>query len=70
MCIILYYVAATGSMDSCLMVWNFKNQMRAYRFVGHKVNCCLKSIYKYHVTANNCIIRDYFLPLLCILVNL
>ncbi|KAK2184924.1 hypothetical protein NP493_249g11102 [Ridgeia piscesae] len=27
---------ASGSMDSCLMVWNFKNQMRAYRFVGHK----------------------------------
>jgi len=29
--------SASGSMDSCLMVWNFKNQMRAYRFVGHKV---------------------------------
>uniref|UniRef100_A0A8C4THT0 POC1 centriolar protein homolog A n=1 Tax=Erpetoichthys calabaricus TaxID=27687 RepID=A0A8C4THT0_ERPCA len=27
---------ATGSMDSCLMVWNMKAQMRAYRFVGHK----------------------------------
>jgi len=25
-------------MDSCLMVWNFKPQMRAYRFVGHKVS--------------------------------
>ena len=28
--------AATGSMDSCLMVWHFKPQTRAYRFVGHK----------------------------------
>ncbi|WAR26766.1 POC1A-like protein [Mya arenaria] len=27
---------ASGSMDNCLMVWNFKPQMRAYRFVGHK----------------------------------
>ncbi|XP_062611577.1 uncharacterized protein LOC134273392 [Saccostrea cucullata] len=27
---------ASVSMDSCLMVWNFKPQMRAYRFVGHK----------------------------------
>lgn len=29
---------ASGSMDSCLMVWNFKPNMRAYRFVGHKVS--------------------------------
>ena len=28
---------ATGSMDSCVMVWHFKPQTRAYRFVGHKV---------------------------------
>ncbi|XP_042563135.1 POC1 centriolar protein homolog A-like [Clupea harengus] len=27
---------ATGSVDSCLMIWNLKPQMRAYRFVGHK----------------------------------
>ncbi|KAI4902392.1 hypothetical protein NFI96_003556 [Prochilodus magdalenae] len=27
---------ATGSMDSCVMIWNLKPQMRAYRFVGHK----------------------------------
>ncbi|XP_053152664.1 POC1 centriolar protein homolog A isoform X4 [Hemicordylus capensis] len=26
----------SGSMDSCLMVWSLKPQMRAYRFVGHK----------------------------------
>ncbi|MGH0182557.1 UNVERIFIED_CONTAM: hypothetical protein FKN15_010021 [Acipenser sinensis] len=30
------FFVATGSMDSCLMVWNMKAQMRAYRFVGHK----------------------------------
>ena len=29
---------ATGSMDSCLMVWHFKPQARAYRFVGHKAS--------------------------------
>ena len=28
---------ATGSMDSCVMVWHFKPQSRAYRFIGHKV---------------------------------
>jgi WD40 repeat protein len=27
----------SGSMDSTVMVWNFKAQMRAFRFVGHKV---------------------------------
>lgn len=27
----------TGAQDSCVMVWNFKAQMRAFRFVGHKV---------------------------------
>ncbi|CAN8186092.1 unnamed protein product, partial [Coccothraustes coccothraustes] len=26
----------SGSMDSCLMVWSMKPQMRAYRFLGHK----------------------------------
>ncbi|ETE73639.1 POC1 centriolar protein-like A, partial [Ophiophagus hannah] len=26
----------SGSMDSCLMIWSMKPQMRAYRFVGHK----------------------------------
>ena len=29
-------ISASGALDSCLMVWNFKPQMRAYRFVGHK----------------------------------
>ncbi len=27
----------TGSLDNCVMVWNFKPQLRAYRFTGHKV---------------------------------
>uniref|UniRef100_A0A3P9JEX4 POC1 centriolar protein homolog A n=1 Tax=Oryzias latipes TaxID=8090 RepID=A0A3P9JEX4_ORYLA len=27
---------ATGSVDSCVMIWNMKPQMRAYRFEGHK----------------------------------
>ncbi|XP_012724814.2 POC1 centriolar protein homolog A isoform X1 [Fundulus heteroclitus] len=27
---------ATGSVDSCVMIWNMKPQMRAYRFDGHK----------------------------------
>lgn len=27
----------SGSLDSCVMVWNFKPQLRAYRFAGHKV---------------------------------
>ena len=26
----------SGSLDNCLMVWNFKPQLRAYRFTGHK----------------------------------
>ena len=28
--------AASSGMDSTVMVWNFKPQMRAYRFIGHK----------------------------------
>ena len=26
----------SGSLDGCVMVWNFKLQLRAFRFVGHK----------------------------------
>ena len=29
----------SGSLDNCVMVWNFKPQLRAYRFAGHKVRC-------------------------------
>lgn len=29
---------ASASMDHSVMVWNFKPQLRAFRFVGHKVN--------------------------------
>lgn len=28
--------SASGSVDSCLMVWHMKPQSRAYRFAGHK----------------------------------
>lgn len=28
----------SGSLDNCVMVWNFKPQLRAYRFAGHKVS--------------------------------
>lgn len=33
---VLLSLSATGSMDSCVMIWNMKPQMRAYRFDGHK----------------------------------
>ncbi|KAL6764567.1 centriole proteome protein [Haematococcus lacustris] len=26
----------SGSLDGCVMIWNFKPQLRAYRFAGHK----------------------------------
>ena len=28
---------ASGAGDNCIMLWNFKPQLRAFRFVGHKV---------------------------------
>ncbi len=28
---------ASGSGDNNIMLWNFKPQLRAFRFVGHKV---------------------------------
>jgi centriolar protein POC1 len=30
----------SGSLDNCVMVWNFKPQLRAFRFAGHKVRTC------------------------------
>ena len=27
---------ASGSGDQCVMLWNFKPQLRAFRFIGHK----------------------------------
>lgn len=32
----IFFISASGSMDSCLMIWSMRPQMRAYRFVGHK----------------------------------
>lgn len=29
--------AVSGGLDNCLMVWNFRPQLRAYRFMGHTV---------------------------------
>ncbi len=26
----------SSSLDGCLMLWNFKPQLRAFRFMGHK----------------------------------
>lgn len=31
-----FFISVSGSMDSSLMIWSMKPQMRAYRFVGHK----------------------------------
>ena len=31
----------SGSLDGCVMVWNFKPQLRAFRFAGHKVRPCV-----------------------------
>mgnify|MGYP000027556675 CR=1 FL=1 len=28
--------AATGAADAALMVWNFRQSARAYRYIGHK----------------------------------
>jgi WD40 repeat protein len=33
----------TSSNDNSLMIWNFKPQMRAYRFTGHKVRASVAS---------------------------
>lgn len=33
----------SGSLDNCVMVWNFKPQLRAFRFAGHKVSECNRS---------------------------
>ena len=31
----------SGSGDNTVMLWNFKPQLRAYRFTGHKVSCLM-----------------------------
>lgn len=31
----------SGGLDKTIMIWNFKPQLRAYRFAGHKV-CCVR----------------------------
>jgi WD40 repeat protein len=45
----------SGSLDNCVMVWNFKPQLRAYRFAGHKVSFChLVKIEAFTSFALNC----------------
>ena len=29
---------ASSSGDNCIMLWNYKPQLRAFRFIGHKVS--------------------------------
>jgi centriolar protein POC1 len=38
----------SGSLDNCVMVWNFKPQLRAYRFAGHKVPSQLQAMCSAH----------------------
>lgn len=41
-------------MDSCLMVWHFRPQARAYRFVGHKVKHIIRLLYIMLSTGTGC----------------
>ena len=34
---------ASGGEDKCVLVWNFRPQLRAFRFVGHTV--CFYIVY-------------------------
>lgn len=36
---------ASGGADNCIMLWNFKPQLRAFRFIGHKVGYTLTILY-------------------------
>jgi WD40 repeat protein len=36
---------ASGSGDNSIMLWNFKPQLRAFRFLGHKVCHLLLGIF-------------------------
>lgn len=40
----------TASLDNSLMVWNFRPQMRAYRFAGHKVRTPLPAYRRFKRT--------------------
>lgn len=33
---------ASGASDGCVMVWNFRPQLRAFRYVGHKVRISIR----------------------------
>ena len=57
---------ASGSGDNAVMLWNFKPQLRAFRYIGHKV--C-----SYNVNDGNCLVgmhscspdADVIYPSLC-----
>lgn len=44
----------SGSLDNCVMVWNFKPQLRAYRFAGHKVRSTLTCYFRFMPSAEGC----------------
>lgn len=48
----------SGSLDNCVMVWNFKPQLRAYRFVGHKVCCAMSSLLIGHALAAATVVKE------------
>jgi hypothetical protein len=33
---------ASGGDDAAVMVWNFKPQLRAFKFLGHTVRACVR----------------------------
>ena len=42
----------TGSLDNCVMIWNFKPQLRAFRFAGHRVRATFRAL-----AARSCVAR-------------
>ena len=42
---------ASSSGDNCIMLWNYKPQLRAFRFIGHKVSLlvCVSKDFKVFV---------------------
>ena len=44
---------ASGSSDKIVMVWNFKPQLRAFKFVGHKVKSFQCSMHNQQANATN-----------------
>jgi WD40 repeat protein len=51
----------SGSLDGCVMVWNFKPQLRAFRFAGHKVSTVLQLCEVHATTECMYLLQDPFL---------